>query len=244
MLERMNELPKGVEGVRASGKVTAEDYERTLRPLLEDARRDGRRVRFLYEIAADFEGFTAGAAWDDARIGIRYMQRFAACAVVTDIGWMREATRFAGAFMPCPMRAFTNAERENAISWLASSGERSISYVLQPESGVVLVELKSALRAEDFDALSATVDSWLEAHVELRGIVIHAHEFPGWENFAALAHHIRFVRDHQREIHRIAISADGVVANLAPRLAEHFVKAEIKHFDYDALNEALAWAKA
>ncbi|MEO7110819.1 MAG: STAS/SEC14 domain-containing protein [Polyangiaceae bacterium] len=244
MLERLNDLPPGVEGVRASGKVTVEDYERSLRPLLEEARRDGRRVRFLYEIAADFEGFTAGAAWDDTRIGIRYMRRFAACAVVTDVGWMREATRFAGAFMPCPTHAFSIAGRGEAISWLASFTEQSISYRLLPEHGIVVVELKSALRAEDFDALSATVDSWLEAHAELRGIVIHAREFPGWENFAAFVHQIRFVRDHHREIHRVAVAAGGVAANIAPRLAEHFIKAEIKHFDYDALDEALAWVKA
>jgi hypothetical protein len=27
-----------------------------------------------------------------------------------------------------------------------------------------------------------------------------------------------------------------------PRLAEHFVRAEIKHFDYDEFDDAIAWA--
>jgi hypothetical protein len=32
------------------------------------------------------------------------------------------------------------------------------------------------------------------------------------------------------------------VAELAPRPAEHFVRAEIKHFDYDEFDDAIAWA--
>jgi hypothetical protein len=27
-----------------------------------------------------------------------------------------------------------------------------------------------------------------------------------------------------------------------PQLAEHFVHAEVKHFDFEALDEAVAWA--
>ena len=32
------------------------------------------------------------------------------------------------------------------------------------------------------------------------------------------------------------------MAELAPRLAEHFVQAEIKRFEYDELDEAVVWA--
>ncbi|MGH7328766.1 MAG: STAS/SEC14 domain-containing protein [Polyangiaceae bacterium] len=243
MLKRMEDLPAGVDGVQATGTVTTDDYEQVMRPLLEAARREGRRVRFLYQVGPGFEGFTAGAAWDDARIGMRYLRRFEACAIVTDVGWIRDATRFMAPFMPCPARVFTSAERTKATTWLASLSDRGASHRLMPEFGIVLVEVKSALRPEDFDSVAATVDAWLEAHGELQALVIHTPEFPGWENFAALLHQIRFVHDHHRKIHRVALVANGNVANLAPRVAEHFVKAEIKHFDYDALDQAIEWAK-
>jgi len=43
-------------------------------------------------------------------------------------------------------------------------------------------------------------------------------------------------------VRRIALSAGGMVADLAPGVAEHFVAAEIKHFGYDDLDRAIAWA--
>ncbi len=244
MLERMKDLPADIDGVCASGKVSAEDYERVMRPLLDDARRDGRRLRFLYQFMPEFQGLTLGAAWEDARLGLRYLRLFDGCAIVGDVEWIAESARLFGAFMPCPVRTFANAERSGAVAWLASLPRRpAVSYRLLPESGVIVVELAAALRAEDFDALATTADTWIEAHGELRGIVIHAHEFPGWENLAGFVQHFRFVRDHHRKIRRVALCAGGALASMAPQLAEHFVQAEIKHFDFDALDQAIAWAK-
>jgi hypothetical protein len=56
--------------------------------------------------------------------------------------------------------------------------------------------------------------------------------------------HVRFVRDHHRRVRRVALASDGRPAELAPRLAEHFIKAEIRRFGDDALEEAVAWAGA
>ena len=54
--------------------------------------------------------------------------------------------------------------------------------------------------------------------------------------------HLRFVRDHHRKVRRVALAADSRLAELAPRLAEHFVHAEIKNFGYDDLDAAVVWA--
>jgi hypothetical protein len=107
---------------------------------------------------------------------------------------------------------------------------------------VIVVEVTQALRARDFDELALTADTWIDAHGQLQGLVIHARRFPGWENLGGLIRHIRFVRDHHRKIRRIAIAADGELATLAPRLGEHFVQAEVKSFPFEALDSAVAWA--
>ncbi|HTS01386.1 MAG TPA: STAS/SEC14 domain-containing protein [Thermoanaerobaculia bacterium] len=120
MLERLTGLPDLVEGVRAAGKVSKEDYERVFEPLLEEARRAGRRVFLLYEIGPGFEGFTPGAAWEDAKLGMRFMKLFEGCAVVSDVLWIRDLTRAFGFLMPCPVRVFDSAGRSAAIEWLAS----------------------------------------------------------------------------------------------------------------------------
>jgi hypothetical protein len=243
MIERLKDLPSGVDGLRASGKVTREDYEGVVRPLLEDARSQGRRIRFLYEFGPDFHGFTAGAAWEDARLGLQYLRLFERCAIVSDIGWIRESSRLFGAMMPGPVRVFANGGRQDALEWLSSPPAASrITHRLLPERGVLVVEPAGPLRAEDFDALALIVDPWIEAHGELRGLVVHAREFPGWENLGSLWRHLRFVRDHHRRVRRVALCAGGTLAALGPGLAEHFVAAELRHFGYDDLDRAIAWA--
>jgi hypothetical protein len=115
---------------------------------------------------------------------------------------------------------------------------------LVPETGVVVVEVAAPLRTADFDALAATVDGWLATHDALQGVVVHAPAVPGWENLGALLRHLRFVRDHHRRVRRVALAVDGVLAGLAPTVAEHFVQAQLRRFGYDALDAAIAWAAA
>jgi hypothetical protein len=243
MIERLKDLPPGIDGVRAVGVVSKGDYERVFPPIFDEARRYGHPIRFLYQLGPEFEGFTPGAAWEDAKIGLHSMRLFIGCAIVTDIGWIREWTRVVGFLMPCPVQVFPSKDRDKAIAWLNSiPAESGISHRLLPDSGTIVVEVKRALSAQDFDALAFTADNWIESHGSLSGIVIHAREFPGWENLGSFVRHIQFVRDHHRKVKRVALAADAKIASIAPRIAEHFVKAEVKHFGYDELDQAISWA--
>lgn len=245
MLERIDNLPPGVWGLRAKGKVSREDYEQIVIPQLEETRREGQRVRLVYQFGPEFDGFTPGAAWEDVRVGVRYLRLFERCAVVTDVDWVSLATRGVAAMMPCPVRVFPNAAFQAAVDWAAAPREPSLTYRILPERGVLLVQPQGRLRAEDFDALDATADSWIEsADGALRGIVVHARQFPGWENLGTVLRHVRFVRDHHRKIRRVALAADGTAAQMAPALVEHFVQAELKQFGADDLEAAIVWAGA
>jgi hypothetical protein len=243
VIERLKNLPIGIDGAKAIGTITKEDYEEVCIPLLEKAQREGRRIRFLYQFGPEFQGFTPGAAWEDANIGLHSMRLFDGCAVVTDLAWIREVTRLAAFFMPCPVQVFGNKNFDEAIAWLQSLPEgAAVSHRLVPESGVIVVEVKQPLRAQDFEAPTVTADAWIEAHGELQGLVIHAREFPGWENLGSFFRHVRFVRDHQRKVKKIALAVDSKLASLVPMIAEHFVQAEIKSFAYNELDSAIAWA--
>ena len=243
MLQRLRDLPGGIDGVRATGRVSKEDYEQVFVPLLDEARQEGRRLRLLYQLGPEFEGFSPGAAWEDAKIGLQSIRLFDGCAVVTDKGWIKETTRLAGFLMPCPVRSFGNNELDKAVAWLESLPEvASVSVRLLPALGVVVVEVKQALRVQDFDALAFTADAWIEAHGSLRGLVIHTREFPGWENLGSFIRHVRFLRDHHRKVNRVALAVDSKLASMAPMIGEHFVQAELRSFGYDALDAAIAWA--
>ncbi|MCA9710565.1 MAG: STAS/SEC14 domain-containing protein [Myxococcales bacterium] len=243
MLEALTDLPPGIVGVRATGTVTKDDYEAVLEPLFARARREGHRVKFVYQFAPEFDHFTPGAAWEDARMGVGALRLLEGCAVVGDVGWIRESVRMVGFLAPCPVRTFGSGELAAAVEWLESlPGGGGTAHRLLPDEGVLVVEVRGELRAQDFDALAATVDPWLESHGELRGLVIHSRKFPGWESLGSLVRHITFVRDHHRKVRHVALVSDSALAGVAPRLAEHFVDAQIEHFEYDALDRAIAWA--
>ena len=194
MLETLPNLPAGVVGVRASGTVTKDDYDRVVWPLLKSAHAEGRRVRLLYVFAPDFKALTMGAGWEDMRLGMKYLRMFERCAIVSDVTWIREASQLFGAMMTCPVRVYRNVEEQEAVRWLAAPSEDTVKHRLLADAGVVIVEPTRPLRAEDFDALSMTVDPWIEAKGTLRGIVIHTRGFPGWENLGSFlaAHAVRW----------------------------------------------------
>lgn len=243
MLEMLSDVPEGVVAVKAIGKLTSEDYEKVLEPVIDEARRVGRRIRFLYQVGPEFEGFTPGAAWEDMKLGLRSLRTFAACAIVSDRDWIRDSARIAGFLLPCPVRVFSNDDRGRAIEWLASvPREIGLSHRFLPERGVLVLQPRHALTAQDFDALALAVDPWIESHGNLQGVVIHARTFPGWENLGALIRHVQFVRDHHRKVRRIALAVEGALAGLAPRVGEHFVRAEVRTFASDQLDAAISWA--
>ncbi|MEE1767460.1 STAS/SEC14 domain-containing protein [Streptomyces sp. JV185] len=243
MLDRVQDVPSGVDAVKAIGTVSKDDYQAVIEPLVDDARREGRRIRLLYEFGPEFRSFTPAAGWEDLKVGIGAMRLFEGCAVVSDTGWIRQSTRLASFLVPCPVRVFGSQDRDEALRWLASLPEGpNVSHQSRPESKVLMVEVEQPLRVQDFDALAQTVDSWLETHDELVGVVVHARAFPGWENIGSLLRHARFVRDHHRKVKRIALAADSKLAGLAPHLAKHFVQAEVRQFGYGELDDAIAWA--
>lgn len=243
MLEVVRGFPSGIDAVRASGTVTKEDYQRVVEPLLDAARRENRRIRLLYQAGPDLHGFSPAAAWEDTKVGLASLRLFEGCAVVTDIGWIRDLSRLGAFLVPCPVRVFTGHERDEAVAWLNELPEGpGVTHRLRPDSGVIVIDVEHPLRVQDFDALAATADAWIEQHNELRGLVVHARAFPGWQNLPSLIRHIRFVHDHHRKIERVALAADSVLGDIVPHLVKHFVRAEVTSFGYQDLDEAVSWA--
>jgi hypothetical protein len=87
VIERIEDVPPGIDAVRAVGKISREDYDAVVLPLVDAAAREGRRLRILCEVGPDFHGLTPSAAWEDVKIGLRALRLIEGCAVVSDIGW-------------------------------------------------------------------------------------------------------------------------------------------------------------
>jgi SpoIIAA-like len=131
-------LPDGVEGLEARGTLTSNDYARVFEPLVERHRQGGQRLRLLYQFGPGFNRVTLGALWADSRLGARYLPVLDGCAMVTDIDWIRHPGRSIGNWMPCPVRVYDNADRDDAARWLATlatAGQPSITQTVKAYVG-------------------------------------------------------------------------------------------------------------
>jgi hypothetical protein len=122
VIEKLTEVPSGITAFRAEGKISRDEYDAAVLPLIKDAVRHSRQMRCLCEVGPDLS-MTPGAAWEDVKVGLRALRLVEACAVVSDTGWVRDASRLAGFFMPCPVRVFSARERDQAIAWLTGLPE-------------------------------------------------------------------------------------------------------------------------
>lgn len=118
-----------------------------------------------------------------------------------------------------------------------------IDFELIADSGILVVKPSGPLSAADFEALAATADPYIARNGKLVGLLIDAPSFPGWDGFAGLLNHFRFVRDHHRNIERVAAVTDNAFLKIAPSIAEHFAHPEIKVFPGNERARALAWLK-
>lgn len=119
MLKLIAGLSEGVVGVEAVGEVTGDDYERVLIPAVEHALAGRAKIRLLYQIGREFTGFTAGALWDDAKIGLHHWKAFEKCAVVSEVKWIRDSVSLFRVIYPFPVKTFRNDQVAEAKAWLA-----------------------------------------------------------------------------------------------------------------------------
>ena len=243
MLRPIEGIPASITGIEALGKVTANDYQNYLRPLFENAYKSGTKMKLLYRFGPEFNEFTAGAAWEDFKVGTRYLRLFQRCAVVSDVEWLRKSMQFFSGLIPCPAKMFSNAEMAQALDWLgAGHTNANVNIDFRADIGVVVLEPHGSLNRDDFDELALLVDPYIEKHGKMNGVVLHASKFPGWQDFGSFLSHATFVKDHHRKVNRIAVATDNAMVELLPKIASHFVAAEIKEFRYGQKDAAIAWA--
>ena len=116
-----------------------------------------------------------------------------------------------------------------------------LQFELVRDRKILVITPDGPLDKEDFERLASAVDPFIASNGKLNGVMVYTKSFPGWSSFAAFVSHIKFVGNHHREIKRIAAVTDSGFLRIVPRIADHFVQAEIKHFDFDQKDKALAW---
>jgi tRNA U38,U39,U40 pseudouridine synthase TruA len=119
-----------------------------------------------------------------------------------------------------------------------------LKYELNRTDGILMITPGGPLESADFEKLIEDVDPYIVEKGKLKGLMIYARSFPGWNNFAAFLSHMKFVKNHHQKIEKVAAVTDGTFLAILPQVASHFVQAEIRHFEYSEKDAAMNWLKA
>jgi len=112
---------------------------------------------------------------------------------------------------------------------------------LDEAKGIATLEPNGKLSQNDFEAAAKVIDPYIEKAGKLNGIIVHVKSFPGWDSFGALVKHLKFVKEHHKNVERVAFATDSPIGGFAEHIASHFVNALIKHFSFDQLEDAEKW---
>ena len=116
-----------------------------------------------------------------------------------------------------------------------------LNVILNEKDAIATLQPEGALSSKDFDKAAVVIDPFLEKGGKLNGIIIYTEDFPGWDSFASLIRHLKFIKNHHKQVPHLAFVTDSIVGDLAVKIGSHFVAAEIKTFPYKALDEAKSW---
>lgn len=121
MIERIDDMPAGVIGIRASGKLTKDDYRDGLEPALKEAT-DSGAARVLF-VLPDFDGLEPGAWIEDVKTGLKVETQnrsaWKKLAFVSGVDWVSKAMRLFTWAMPGELKVFEMDDLDEARSWVA-----------------------------------------------------------------------------------------------------------------------------
>lgn len=118
MLEMLPGLPDQVLGIKAIGEVDDDDYEKVLVPAIEDRLTRHEKIRMLYVLGPEFEGYEDDAAWEDAKLAMKTFTSYERIAVVTDSTSVRRSIKAFGWLMPGEVKLFPVGGLVEARTWI------------------------------------------------------------------------------------------------------------------------------
>lgn len=120
-VEQIDGLPDDVVGLDFRGLITAQDYSSSIIPIVEKKLKNHDKIKLVCVMGDDFNGYSAGAMWDDMSFGLSHLTTFSKMALVTDEEWIRHGAKAFGMLMPTEVVVFQSSEFEEAKIWVSES---------------------------------------------------------------------------------------------------------------------------
>jgi len=119
MITKITGLPDFVVGFEASGEVTKAEYENTIIPAVNEAAERGGELYYLFVIRTGLNHFTAGALWDDLKVGLQHITQWKKMAIVSESKGIEKFTDIVSYVLPGQAKGFLMNELEEAKKWVS-----------------------------------------------------------------------------------------------------------------------------
>lgn len=119
MIEVIPGMPPFVAPFRAQDKVTRQDYEEIINPLVEKIYREYGKINYLLVINTPLDNYSVGAWLKDVLLGFVYFTEWRKIAIVSEKKGIKRFTNIFGKIIPGDTRGFMMHELDDAKKWIA-----------------------------------------------------------------------------------------------------------------------------
>lgn len=121
MFEVLPESQGNILGLKATGKLTKEDYIEVLIPRLESVAKEEGRVHLLLYLDEDFKGWEPMAMVEDFKVGIgKYRKDLGKLALVGGPEWVKLLIELDSILPGAKMKTFSCDQLQEAWDWIKS----------------------------------------------------------------------------------------------------------------------------
>ena len=111
-----NEMDNDVLGLKISGKLDTEDYEDFVTKV-EHVLQEHDSINLFVKLE-DFEGWTAGALWEDTKFALKHFKDIDRMAIVGGRTFEKNMARFVQPFVRTEVKFFEPDEVSTAQDWI------------------------------------------------------------------------------------------------------------------------------
>lgn len=119
MIQVMTEVPSNVAAFRALAEVAADDYKKTVIPVIENLLKRQDKINFLLVLDTPLKNFTVGAFLQDIAVGLRHFKSWRKMAIVSESKGINQFTNLFSYIAPGEAKGFNHAELNAAIDWVS-----------------------------------------------------------------------------------------------------------------------------
>jgi hypothetical protein len=119
MIEIIPGLPAKVAAFKATGKVTADDYKKTVNPVVKKVEKKYGKINYLLVLNTSLDNYSLGAWIKDLLLGFKYFPKWNKLGIVSNKESIKKFTDFFGRFLPSVTRGFMMEDEEIAKRWIS-----------------------------------------------------------------------------------------------------------------------------